>query len=995
MVALETKNADVLAPYMNLDQTWCSTFESVARLCGVSPLPACPVTSTTGNWQRYCAQQVILFARGWDVMDQDGDGCGGPGFGTSYASYASMTQPNPANGTSATSNKVISTSVVAGVPVPAYGSCVLSSSGSVNYTGEERDRLNDASAVSDLTVTQTPSFYKMADIFHSAPVLVHPPTSEAMCKLGLDNQCVRTAFGFTSNVKYTTGYQTALDTYDGCKTGSGQVDAYRAWRTDHASRQNVVLVGSNDGFLHAFDAGGPDTSTTDPNNKTDVDCVWPNVLDGSGEELWAFVPPDLLPRLRDTSMNHQYMVDGNIMVRDVWVDGAAADGSTNNPVQGTGNSLDGKKQKNEFRTVAIFGERAGGTQFTALDITDAFSTTASVRPRPTFRWTFPPPRSDDAQYMGQSWSDFSPRPPPIGPVRLIPDVGDKATGQWVPDPTKPTQVEQFTEKWVVMLNGGYDPSMNRGRAVWTVDAWTGSVYWRYTDADFKANLFTAANTTSSMFPVPAAVGMMDIGDPVAGSSLDSDNFFDTATWGDLGGNLFVARFDRPGKRTGGRVTNWRAARTFEQGRTTGNTQNATNRSEFFYMTSNAWEPQQHQLRTLLGSGNREQILEQGQGCGPDNLLSCCQAGCGVTTTSTLDYGVCKSTGTFNCTATGDMTSSPVFSQGCGTSGASACTGGSSNTFVGTATYSLSCGSSSSSTATGTSTCDANGLCTVTPVGTGHDLTPPGAASCTNKSKFYGVWAYGGWGVPQKTFSTDPTADYTTAKTFDDNRFTDVASFVPSSGTACSYTPDHTCSLVETTQAKVTAAGNLSCLDGSTKCQATVSDPGWFYQYNVTCPTAVSCTSGCTNEKTASGSAIVNSCSSWNSFLPKGSAASGSDPCQSANTAQQLAIGYSADFVSGVPNLACNQGLDKANDVAYRGAQRSTIAPPAAPMARNSVTRGGTVYYSTLQLDPGAPATSTGSGSRDVGSQLYWLELSREAHSCRHVGTPASGTTNCE
>jgi hypothetical protein len=153
MYELETKNADVLAPYMNLSQAWCSSFESLAKLCGASPLPACPVT-VSGNWQRYCAQQVILFARGWDVMDQDADGCGGPGFGISPPSgYA----PNPGNGTSATSNTTATGTT----------SCVLSSSGSINYTGEERDRPNDAVAAS---TTNAPSFYKLGDIFHSSPV---------------------------------------------------------------------------------------------------------------------------------------------------------------------------------------------------------------------------------------------------------------------------------------------------------------------------------------------------------------------------------------------------------------------------------------------------------------------------------------------------------------------------------------------------------------------------------------------------------------------------------------------------------------------------------------------------------------------------------------------------------------------------------------------------------------------------------------------------------
>jgi type IV pilus assembly protein PilY1 len=969
MLELETKNAGDLRDYMNLDQTWCSQMESLAKLCGASPLPSCPVT-VAGDWKTYCAQQVILFARGWDVLDQDADGCGGPGFGISPPSGY---QPNPGNGTN---NAVGRT--YPGYPTAPANFCLRSATG--NYTGEERDRQNDGL---DTGATPKPTFWKLGDIFHSAPVLVHPPTPEGLCKNGLDNQCVRTLFGYTSNDKYTLqrGYQTVLEQYDGCKSAAGQVDAYRRWRADLAERKNVVLVGSNDGFLHAFDAGGP--KKTSPSVQ-DLDCAWSAAEDGNGEELWAFLPPDLLPRLKDTMLNHQYMADGNIMVRDVWVDNAPADPSTNNPVSAADNKADGVKQRNEFRTIAVMTERAGGTQFTALDITNAFSSDASVRPRPTFRWSFPPPRSDDAQYMAQSWSDFAPRPPPIGPVRLAPASGEKATGKG----KAPTGAdESFVEKWVVMINGGYDPTLTRGRAVWMVDAWTGSVYWRFADPDFKKNVVgSAANTAVSMFPVPAGVGLVDIGNPTGDVGLDTDNFFDTGTWGDLGGNLFVARFDRPGTRdANGRVTNWKAARTFEQARSTSDAQSAVQRNEFYYMTANAFETQRHSLRTLLGAGNREQILEQNAGCGPDNLMSCCQAGCSVSSTSTLDYGVCSSTATFQCTSAGVMTTSPNLVQGCGAGGASACTGGASNEFLSTSTYVLNCGGTNTTTAAGTTKCDANGNCTVTPVGTGHDLTPPGAASCGAKARFYGIWAYGGANssgtVTGKSMSTADD-DWASAQEFDKNRFTDAPAFTKSP--YCTFTPDHTCSLVDVTQAKVDSKGNLSCLSGS-KCQASIDDPGWFYTYNTTCPTQVACSTGCTNEKTASGAAIVNNCVSWNSFIPKGSAVSGSDPCQNAQTAQQAAIGYASDYVSGAPTYACNQGIDAVDtNTTYRGAARTTIAPPAAPMARTSVTAGGRVYYSTLQLDPGSAANSTGAGVGNVASPLFWTEVSREAHMCRHV-----------
>lgn len=974
MYALETKNADVLAPYMNLSQAWCSAFESMAKLCGASP--TCPVTDSGGNWIRYCAQQVILFARGWDVLDQDADGCAGPGWGISPPSGF---QPNPANGTSATSNTYRG---------GLTRSCVITSSGGTNYTGEERDRDNDAAAPANERVplptgAPVPSFYKLGDIFHSSPVLVHPPAPESICRLGTDNQCVRTLFGYTSLQQYQVGYQTELVNYASCKIHDPDVDAYRAWRSSLRERENVVLVGSNDGLLHAFDAGGQNTTPMIVDgrdvNQPDGDCAYPMVEDGTGTELWGFVPPDILPRLRDTLLNHQYMVDGNVMVRDIWVDDAPADTSTNNPVPATDNALDGKKQKNEFRTVVIFGERSGGTQHTALDVTNAFSTNAANRPRPRMLWTFPPPRSEDAQYMGQSWSDFAPRPPPIGAVRLVPTSSEKATGSWVPPGSASADPQSFMEKWVVMINGGYDPAMNRGRAMWMLDAWTGSVYWRFTDTDFKAKVRESTSSAVGMFPVPAAAAMVDIGNPALGP--DSDNFFDTATWGDMGGNLFVARFDRPGNRdSAGRVQNWRAARTFEEGRRTDDAQYATNRTEFFYMTSNALEPEKRRLRTLIGTGNREQILEQGQGCGPDNLMSCCQAGCTVSTTATINYGVCNSASAFQCTSSGQMLS-PALTNGCG-AGATDCTS-SSSSFIESASYNLTCSATSATTGTGTATCDATGLCTVNPIGAGHDVTTSSPASCANKARFYGIWSYGG--VDAKLMSTASDTDWTGAKTFDANRFTDTSSFG-----SCPYTPAKNCSLVDTTQAQVSTRGVVSCNGGATRCQAGLEDPGWFYTYNVTCPTSVACNAGCTNEKTASGAAILNSCASWNSFLPLGSTSSSSNPCAATGTAQQTAIGYASHYVSGTPDPVCNQGTSAAlgspSGVIYRGSQRGTIAPPAAPQVRYSTSGTGRVYYSTLQLDPQSPPTNSGLGGRDIATPLYWLELSREGHLCRHEGT---------
>lgn len=125
-------------------------------------------------------------------------------------------------------------------------------------------------------------------------------------------------------------------------------------------------------------------------------------------------------------------------------------------------------------------------------------------------------------------------------------------------------------------------------------------------------------------------------------------------------------------------------------------------------------------------------------------------------------------------------------------------------------------------------------------------------------------------------------------------------------------------------------------------------------------------------------------------MPLGSASSGSssDPCSTANTAVQTAYSYASDYVAGTPTLTCME--DQSSTTVYRAQQRNTIAPPHAPILQMGVTGTGQVYYSTLQLDPGGTPSSNSLGQREVAAPLYWLEVPRDAHNCRHVSN-----ANCQ
>jgi type IV pilus assembly protein PilY1 len=145
------------------------------------------------------------------------------------------------------------------------------------------------------------------------------------------------------------------------------------------NRTKVILVGANDGMLHAFNA------------KT-------------GKEEWAFIPNGLLKSLKNMTLVHTYYVDSSPKVADVWF-------YSNSNLSGN------TKTKDEWRTVLVCGLRKGGKHYFALDITNTLN--------PKYLWEFP--KSTDLATLarvGQSWSE-----PAIGRVRIR--EGSELHERWV------------------------------------------------------------------------------------------------------------------------------------------------------------------------------------------------------------------------------------------------------------------------------------------------------------------------------------------------------------------------------------------------------------------------------------------------------------------------------------------------------------------------------------------------------------------------------------
>ena len=227
---------------------------------------------------------------------------------------------------------------------------------------------------------------------------------------------------------------------------------YDAFKAVNKDRRKVVLAGANDGMLHCFDAMTMD-------------------------ELWAFIPNNLLYKLRwmrfiDSDcgeyLMHQFFVDGTPTIQDVYF--------------GAG-----------WHTVLVCGQGAGWGKahkcyYFALDITDPLA------PQPLWEVT-------DA-YMAETWS-----------VPVIAKI-------------------QSLNKWVVFFGSGYDndgdPTENIGHYFYAVDVENGAIL-----KSFEIIAQPRSKEPVSPFGIQNTLpGSPEIADK------DGDGYADYIYFGDLLGRLW-------------------------------------------------------------------------------------------------------------------------------------------------------------------------------------------------------------------------------------------------------------------------------------------------------------------------------------------------------------------------------------------------------------------------------------------------------------------------
>jgi type IV pilus assembly protein PilY1 len=134
-------------------------------------------------------------------------------------------------------------------------------------------------------------------------------------------------------------------------------ESYTLFTLKQAQRHTVLYTSTNDGFLHGFKVASGDP-TSDP-VKVDKE---------ENNELWAFVPPAVLPLIQsEYPPAHQSLLDGVPVVEDVIAVENPA-GSGNYRFERSG--VDARAGKGQWRTVLVqsFGDNRSG--YFAVDITD-------------------------------------------------------------------------------------------------------------------------------------------------------------------------------------------------------------------------------------------------------------------------------------------------------------------------------------------------------------------------------------------------------------------------------------------------------------------------------------------------------------------------------------------------------------------------------------------------------------------------------------------------
>ena len=286
---------------------------------------------------------------------------------------------------------------------------------------------------------------------------------------------------------------------------------YPGFLADHEERRTLIFVGANDGMMHAIDGR-------------------------SGVEVWAFIPFNLLPKLRTLRDGQpidsfDYFVDSSAKVADVRIN-------------------------DQWRTVAVFGQGAGGTFYQAFDVSldgiegsiapDSDSVTTLLNyfadpGRMPYLWAFPRYSKFD--------TSISTTATPYGDLDASASTDEKTVGQTWSDPAV-GQIASASGKYTIITGSGFLPrsvengstrgGVAAGRSLYLLNAEDGTLFDRKESSPASDSLAeTDDNCTAPSYGCTKIKNALQA-DPVATGPMDQ-RFVTKSYIGDLDGNIW--RYD--------------------------------------------------------------------------------------------------------------------------------------------------------------------------------------------------------------------------------------------------------------------------------------------------------------------------------------------------------------------------------------------------------------------------------------------------------------------
>ncbi|MBT8407079.1 MAG: VWA domain-containing protein, partial [Deltaproteobacteria bacterium] len=225
---------------------------------------------------------------------------------------------------------------------------------------------------------------------------------------------------------------------------------HQTFKSEKFNRSTIVYVGANDGMLHAFNFS-------------------------NGSEAWSFIPEKIRQDLPNLTLEacHKYYVDLSPIVNDVWDEAwvPAANDSTG------------------WKTVLLGGNRLGGEEYFALDITNPAADDVSIL------W-------DNILFSGRKSSTI----PVVGKVKVL----EGENGE--------------VDKWLAIITSGYDENAARTGRIAAVNFPNGTkeTIWEEGNSNVNELATQARAGTNLYYTLTSPVGV----------DSDNDRYLDLIYVGD-------------------------------------------------------------------------------------------------------------------------------------------------------------------------------------------------------------------------------------------------------------------------------------------------------------------------------------------------------------------------------------------------------------------------------------------------------------------------------